>query len=86
MQVCIETLREEKSHLTSLRDNLECTLENKEKIISKLRTDMEQLKESEQNMDKLNEDNSTLTSRVSDLENQLKNEENENNHLKSKVS
>lgn len=73
MQQCIETLREEKQHLTTLRDNLEETM-------ASLRL---QFASSEREAE---EERFTFRARISDLENHLKEAEEQLEKEKTKVS
>ncbi|XP_042222047.1 hyaluronan mediated motility receptor-like [Homarus americanus] len=80
MQQCIETLREEKMHLTTLRDNLEKTVETKEDTIAQLH-----LRASTEERE-MEEERVTLRSRIADLENHLKEAENKISDLEDKMS
>lgn len=80
MQQCIEALREEKQHLTTLRDNLETTVETKEDSIAQLHLQMSTLER------EMEEERVTLRSRIADLENHLKETEDHLNNYKTKVS
>nr|XP_045618513.1 hyaluronan mediated motility receptor-like [Procambarus clarkii] len=87
MQQCIEALREEKLHLTTLRDNLEKTVESKEDAINKLHLEASTLER------EMEEERVTLRSRIGDLENHLKesedkvaNDERVVNDLKREIS
>ncbi|KAG7168962.1 Hyaluronan mediated motility receptor-like [Homarus americanus] len=77
---CIETLREEKMHLTTLRDNLEKTVETKEDTIAQLH-----LRASTEERE-MEEERVTLRSRIADLENHLKEAENKISDLEDKMS
>lgn len=73
MQQCIETLREEKQHLTSLRDNLEETVASLHLQAASTEREAE-------------EERVSFRSRISDLENHLKEAEEQLEKEKEKVS
>lgn len=79
MQHCIEALREEKQHLTTLRDNLETTVETKEDCIAQLHLQASTLER------EMEEERVTLRSRIADLENHLKETEEHLTNYKTKV-
>ncbi|XP_064088181.1 hyaluronan mediated motility receptor-like isoform X3 [Macrobrachium nipponense] len=80
MQQCIDGLREEKQHLTTLRDNLEKTVEAKEETIAKLHLQASTLER------EMEEERVTLRSRIGDLENHLKETQKEHELEKKKTS
>ncbi|XP_042858234.1 myosin-13-like isoform X2 [Penaeus japonicus] len=80
MQHCIEALREEKQHLTTLRDNLETTVETKEDCIAQLHLQASTLER------EMEEERVTLRSRIADLENHLKETEEHLTNYKTKVT
>ncbi|XP_068218157.1 hyaluronan mediated motility receptor-like isoform X1 [Palaemon carinicauda] len=79
MQQCIDALREEKQHLTTLRDNLEKTLEAKEDTIASLNLQASTLER------EMEEERVTLRSRIGDLENHLKETQKENELQKKRA-
>ena len=87
MKTCIESLREEKSHLTSLRDNLELNLENKESIIVQLKQNLQEVRDTHFEIQKnLDEEKNHLGLKVSELENYLQEQNNTTSNLQIKVS
>ncbi|KAK3855032.1 hypothetical protein Pcinc_038537 [Petrolisthes cinctipes] len=66
MQQCIESLREERQHLTNLRDNLEVTVEARDETIAQLQL------HSANTQREAEEERVVLRSRLADLDNHLK--------------
>ncbi|KAK4322320.1 hypothetical protein Pmani_006926 [Petrolisthes manimaculis] len=66
MQQCIESLREERQHLTNLRDNLEVTVEARDDTIAQMQLG------SANTQREAEEERVVLRSRLSDLDNHLK--------------